>query len=214
MKGMIQDAPEQVRMANAIGAQAQQLAAAQQAAAHAQSAAVLAAAPAVTPADTSRSRSVNRAVRGYLQRPCRPSATTSPRGRRSQRSTASRPDRWGDRRFAGWNDRIRTSPDRCEPASTRCTSGAREGVFKSMRDLQKVTKEMDRTGPRRKHARMAGIQDMMTQATNAANTATSGVSTPRRRRRGPPKPCVINMASKPRRYWAKRSRATMRATIA
>jgi hypothetical protein len=54
------------------------------------------------------------------------------------------------------------------------------GVVKSMRDLQKVTKQMDRTwdpAAQRKAgmARMAGIQDMMAQATNAANTAATGV---------------------------------------
>jgi len=54
------------------------------------------------------------------------------------------------------------------------------GVFWSMRDLQKVTKEMDRTwdpAAQRKASmtRMAGIADMMAQATNAANTAATGV---------------------------------------
>jgi hypothetical protein len=93
------------------------------------------------------------------------------------------------------------------------------GVFKSMRDLQKVTKEMDRTwdpAAQRKAsmARMAGIQDMMTQATNAANTATSGVDATATVAAAAQTGAMINMASKPRRYWAKRSRATMRATIA
>jgi len=54
------------------------------------------------------------------------------------------------------------------------------GVFKSMRDLQKVTREMDRTwdpDAQRKAsmARMVGIQDMMAQATSAANAAATGV---------------------------------------
>jgi hypothetical protein len=84
-----------------------------------------------------------------------------------------------------------------------------------MRDLQKVTKEMDRTwDPAASMARMAGIQDMMTQATNAANTATSGVDAAATVAAAAQTGAMINMASKPRRYWAKRSRATMRATIA
>ena len=82
------------------------------------------------------------------------------------------------------------------------------GVVKSMRDLQKVTKQMDRTSDsaaqrRAGMARMAGIQDMMAQATNAANTANTaatGVDATAMVAAVAQTGAMINMASKPRRY--------------
>jgi hypothetical protein len=79
------------------------------------------------------------------------------------------------------------------------------GVVKSMRDLQKVNKQMDRTSDsaaqrRAGMARMAGIQDMMAQATNAANTAATGVDATAMVAAVAQTGAMINMASKPRRY--------------
>ena len=79
------------------------------------------------------------------------------------------------------------------------------GVVKSMRDLQKVTKQMDRPSDsaaqrRAGMARMAGIQDMMTQATTAVNTAATGVDATATVAAVAQTGAMINMASKPRRY--------------
>ena len=49
-------------------------------------------------------------------------------------------------------------------------------------------------------ARMAGIQDMMTQATNAVNTAATGVDATATVAAVAQTGAMINMASKPRRY--------------
>jgi cytochrome c1 len=110
MKGMIQDAPEQVRMANAIGAQAQQLAAAQQAAAHAQSAAVLAAAPAGDPADHEPIAQVSIELYVDISKGLATVGYDQSKGPEIAAQHGVSADRW-ETAVAGWNDRIRTSPD-------------------------------------------------------------------------------------------------------
>jgi len=110
MKGMIQDAPEQVRMANAIGAQAQQLAAAQQPAAHAQSAVVLTAVPAGAPADYEPIADVSIELYADIARGLATVGYDQAKGPEIAAQHGVSAERW-ETAVAGWNDRIRTSPD-------------------------------------------------------------------------------------------------------
>jgi hypothetical protein len=97
-------------MANAIGAQAQQLAAAQQAAAHAQSAAVLAAAPAGDPAEYEPIAEVSIELDVDISRGLATVGYDQSKGPEIAAQHGVSAEHW-ETAVTGWNDRIRTSPD-------------------------------------------------------------------------------------------------------
>ena len=110
MRGMTHDAPQQIRMANAIGAQAQSPAAARHAAAHAQGAATLAAVPAEDPADYEPIADVSIELYVDISRGLATVGYDQSKGPEIAARHGVSPDRW-ETAVAGWNDRIRTSPD-------------------------------------------------------------------------------------------------------
>ncbi len=110
MRGATHDAPQPLRMANAIGTPAQPPAAAQHAAAHAWGAATLAAAPAGDPADYEPIADVSIELYVDITRGLATVGYDQSKGPEIAARHGVSADRW-ETAVAGWNDRIRTSPD-------------------------------------------------------------------------------------------------------